>query len=302
MARILVTGATGFVGRHLTPVLLERGHELTEAGRRPSGAAGRFALVNDIGPETDWREALMDVDAIIHLAGLAHREDAEEAQFFAINDLGTRRLVEASEAAGAQAFVAISSIAAREAERAAENASAYGRSKLAGETHVRRFAQAGKVGVILRPPLVYGHDAPGNWGKLQRLAASRLPLPFGAVANRRSLCSVGNLCHAIVVATEAALKGTGSGTYEIADRDMVSLTEILTWLRAGMGKPSGLAPVPAGLLRLAGRLSGKRKLVAALLDDLTLDPSPFMRVFAWSPPEEAEEAIKRSGRLFAEKI
>src|SRR5690606_9962280 len=108
---------------------------------------------------------------------------------------------------------------------------------------VRRFAQAGKVGVILRPPLVYGHDAPGNWGKLQRLAASRLPLPFGAVANRRSLCSVGNLCHAIVVATEAALKGTGSGTYEIADRDMVSLTEILTWLRAGMGKPSGLAPV-----------------------------------------------------------
>jgi len=303
MARILVTGATGFIGRHLVPVLLERGHELTEAGRRPSGRAARFALVNDIGPETDWSEALTDVDAVIHLAGLAHCENADEAQFFAVNDLGTRRLVESAEAAGVRALVAISSIAAREAERVEENASSYGRSKLAGEAHVRRFADtAGKVGVILRPPLVYGHDAPGNWRKLQRLAATGVPLPFGAVANRRSLCSVGNLSHAIAVATEAALQGIGSGAYEIADRDVVSLAEILTWLRAGMGRPSRLLPVPANLMRLAGDLLGKRKVVSALLDDLTLDPSPFMRVFAWSPREEAEEAIKRSGQLFAAKI
>ncbi|WP_011582499.1 MULTISPECIES: NAD-dependent epimerase/dehydratase family protein [Chelativorans] len=299
MARILVTGATGFIGRHLVPVLLKRGHEVVEVGRRTYESAGRFVAVGDIGPTTDWSPALGGVDAVIHLAGLAHREDADEAMFFSVNDAGTRRLAEAAQAAGAKVLVALSSIAAREAEQNPQKANAYGRSKLASEAHARSFAEGGGVSIVLRPPLVYGHDAPGNWRKLQRLAASGFPLPFGAVRNRRSICSVGNLCSAIAAAVEAGLNGTGNGVYEIADREVVSLADILAWLREGMGRPIRLLPVPAGMLGAVADLAGKQKLKTALLEDLTLDPSSFMRVFAWSPPDHAEEAIRLSGRLYA---
>jgi nucleoside-diphosphate-sugar epimerase len=299
MARILVTGASGFVGRHLVPLLAARGHVAIEAGRRPRPGAENLFIVGEIGPHTDWQAALRNVDAVVHLAGLAHREDAGEAEFFAVNDGGTRRLAEASEAAGVKALIAVSSIAAREATAEPGRAGLYGRSKLAGEAHVLRFAEGKGAGIVLRPPLVYGHDASGNWQRLQRLAASGLPLPFGAVANRRSLCAVGNLCHAIATAVEAGLGGAGSGVYEMADRETVSLTQILAWLRAGMKAPGWLAPVPSGLLRTAALATGQRKLAASLLDDLTVDPSGFIRAFAWSPPERAEEAIRRSGELYA---
>lgn len=298
MARIIVTGATGFIGRHLTPALASRGHEMAEAGRRPSGKADAFFSVGDIGAHTNWRAALDGADAVVHLAGLAHVETADESRFFAVNDAGTRRLAETCQAAGVRALIAVSSIAAREAGRTPEGASAYGRSKLAGEAHVRHFAGEGGAGIVLRPPLVYGHDAPGNWQRLQRLAAGGMPLPFGAVRNRRSLCSVGNLCSAIATAVEAGLHGEGSGVYEIADRDAVSLADILTCLRKGMARPGRLIPVPSGLLRFAAHAMRKGKLSAALFEDLTLDPSDFMRSFGWSPPEAARDSIMRSGRLY----
>ncbi|WEX09983.1 NAD-dependent epimerase/dehydratase family protein [Chelativorans sp. AA-79] len=298
MARILVTGSTGFIGRHLVPALSIRRHEVVEAGRRPRPDAPRFIAVGEIGPATDWSQALADVDAVIHLAGLAHRE-AAEAEFFTVNDAGTRRLAEACHKAGVKVLMILSSIAAREAERDPRSSNAYGRSKLASETHARGFAESGGAGIILRPPLVYGHDAPGNWQRLQRLAASTTPLPFGAVRNRRSMCSVGNLSHAMVTSVEAALGGTGGGTFEVADREVVSLAQILRWLRAGMDMPHRLLPVPVSLMQAAARVAGREKLKTALLDDLTLDPSAFIRVFAWSPPETAEEAVKRSGQLYA---
>ncbi|MCT7377268.1 NAD-dependent epimerase/dehydratase family protein [Chelativorans salis] len=296
MAKVLVTGASGFIGRHLAPLLAARGHDVAEAGRRPRAGARRFFAVGEINAATDWQAALAGVDAVVHLAGVAHREDACEAEYFAINEAGTGRLVEACAAAGVHAVVFVSSIAAR------EGANAYGLSKRAGEAHVQRFAAMdGKTGIALRPPLAYGHDAPGNWQRLQRLAATGVPLPFGLVSNHRSLCSVGNLCDAIAVAAEAGLLGIGSGVYEVADREQVSLCEMLTLLRAGMGRPRRLLPVPPGLLRLAARASGRRKLAAALLDDLTLDPSDFMRTFEWNPPETAQDAILQSGQSYVKQ-
>lgn len=298
MARILVTGATGFIGRHLVPALSEGGHEVVEAGRQPSKEAATFFAVGNIDALTDWRAALDGVDAVVHLAGLAHRETEDEAQFFAVNDAGTRRLVAACEAAGVKTVVSVSSIAAREAEQNLEPASAYGRSKLAGEAHLRHFAGEDRAGIVIRPPLVYGSDAPGNWRRLQRLAASGIPLPFAAVDNRRSLCSLGNLCSALLTAVAAGLRGEGTGVYEIADREAVSLADIVTYLRKGMARPKRLVSIPPSLLRLAAHAAGKGKLSAALFEDLTLDPSDFMRGFDWAPPEAAGDAITRSGRLY----
>lgn len=294
MAQILVTGATGFIGRHLVPYLLARGHRVVEAGRRLRSAEARFVAIGDIGPETDWERALAGVEAVVHLAGLAHRGNAGEADYLTVNDAGTRRLADACAAGGVDTIVLVSSIAAREAAAAPGHASVYGRSKLAGEAHVRQFAEAGGTGIVLRPPLVYGHDAPGNWEWLQRLAAGGLPLPLGRATNRRSLCSVGNLCHAITKAVETGVREARSGTYEIADRETLPLAEIIALLRSGMDVPRRLLPVPPRLLRLAAQAVGR----AALTEDLTLDASGFMQIFGWSPPESAPDAIMRSGRLY----
>ncbi|GGA61540.1 UDP-glucose 4-epimerase [Nitratireductor aestuarii] len=297
MAKILVTGASGFVGRHLVPALEARGHAVVEAGRRRRSGAAQHVAISDIGPETDWSGKLEGMDCVIHLAGLAHRKAPDE-QFHAVNDQGTERLVDACRSAGVGAFVLLSSIAARKAEQLPREANAYGRSKLASERHVLHAAELGSLtGIILRPPMIYGHDAPGNWHRLQRLAAGSLPLPFGSVHNRRSHCSIDNLCSAIVSAVEEGVQG--SGVYEIADEDQVSLAETLELLRDAMGKKAALLPVPVAILRAALAALGQKKLVESLLDDLQLDPSPFMRAFNWKPPEKAKEAIRKSGRLFA---
>lgn len=292
MAQIVLTGSTGFIGHHLAPVLQSYGHRVVEAGRVRRQAAQIYARIPDIGPNTDWTGALDGADAVIHLAGLAHAKAADE-NFWAVNDAGTQKLVESCTQAGVRSFILLSSIAAREAD------TPYGRSKLAGEHHVMAAVERQEMtGVILRPPLVYGSDAPGNWQKIQKIAAKNLLLPFGSVQNRRSFCSVENLCDAIAAALKMLLEGKGSGVYEIADRETVSLREIITYLRQGMGRKPGLMPVPISILRLAFMLTGQAKLTEALLDDLTLDPTDFMRAFGWTPSQNTKEAIGESGRLF----
>lgn len=296
--RIVVTGASGFIGRWLVPLLAGQGYAVVEAGRRPGPHGVPFVATGDIHGGTEWRGALEGADAVVHLAGLAHSPDAPEADFFAVNDDGARRLAEQAAEADVRAIVHIGSIAARLAGRAAEADSFYGRSKRAGEAHVLRFAEGSRTGIVLRPPLVYGFDAPGNWQRLQRLAATGLPLPFGAVDNRRSLFSVENLCSAVAAALATGLRGAASGSYEIADEDTVSLAEMLRSLRRGMGIAARLVPVPTSLLRLGAQATGRAHLAGMLLDDLTVDPLPFMRAFDWKPPIATREGIAESGRRF----
>lgn len=298
MSRIVVTGATGFIGRRLVPLLGARGHEVIEAGRRPGGHGAAYVDVGGIGRSTRWDEALEGADAVVHLAGLAHRDTSEkvdEALYFEINEQGTASLAEAATRAGVGCFVLVSTIFAKFAE---ERPSAYARSKLAAEEHVRRLAAQGMSAIVLRPSLVYAHDAVANWHRLQKLAASGVPLPFGAVDNRRALCALANLCEAIAVAVETGLRERVSGTFEVADERLVSLAEILTWLRRGMGLAPRLLPVPPALLRLAGRATGKSALVATLLDDQIVDVSEFARRFDWKPRIAPQDGIAESGRLF----
>lgn len=296
MSRVLVTGATGFVGRHLVPRLVARGHAVVEAGRRARPGATSFVPVGEIGRATDWTAALDGIDAVVHLAGAAHRTGPGRDDIHAeTNDRGTARLAEAAMAAKARRLVFVSSIYAGLTEKAP---SAYGRSKLAAEAHVARFADhPGRSGIALRPPLAYGADAPANWHGLQRLAASGMPLPFGSIASRRSLISVGNLCDGIAAAIDPATDAA-SGTYEISDAGTVTMPEIVGWLREGMGLPRRILPMPPALLRLVARATGKGETVETLLAELTVDPSRFMRAFSWTPRETSRQAIVNSGREF----
>lgn len=312
MADILVTGATGFIGRALVPRLVAQGHRVTVLTRDATSAARAEALHPDI-PQC----ALADLDgaprfdAVVHLAGRAHvivRASAmEDHAYREANTALTERLIRYAAAAGARRFIFLSSILAVCANTASAPITddtppapdtAYGRSKLAAESHVASFAAAGRLGVSLRPPLVIDAEAGANWRALQRLADSPVPLPFGAVHNRRSLIDARTLCAAIAHLAERDWPADLSGAYAIAQPEPVSLAQIVTALRQGMDRPARLVSVPPTLLRMAGRLAGRGRTVDSITGDLIVDPSRFFSTFQFSPEITIVDAIAESGRCF----
>ena len=303
MSRVLVTGAGGFVGCALVPVLEARGHDVVPATR---------AIVGDIGPGTDWSGVLGGVDTVVHLAARVHvmRDEAPdpEAAFDRVNVAGTRRLAEAAAASGVRRFVVLSSVkvngdssgagAFTEADAPAPQ-DPYGRSKLAAEQALARVASGRAMEVvILRPPLVYGPEAKANFAALLRLAASPWPLPFGAIANRRSLIHVGNLADAIARVVESG-PGPGCRTYLVSDGEDLSTGEMVAALRAGLGKGPRLVSVPPRLLILAAGLAGREAEARRLTESLQVDSRLFRRDFAWRAPLPARQALEETARAFA---
>jgi UDP-glucose 4-epimerase len=268
----------------------------------------RSIAVGNVGPDTDWRRALEGCETVIHLAGQVPRKGVEAADFRSVNDAGTARLVEQAIEAGTRRFVFLSSVSAviendagfeiDEQTPATASLTPYGQSKRAAEAHVVSFARAGRVGISIRPPLVYAADAKGKWMTLQRLAGSGLPLPFGMVHNRRSLIAVENLVDALVATAAVAPTKELSGAYFVADASAVSVREIFTWLREGLGLPSRLVPVPVGGLRRLLRLSSLGSLEQRLFGDLAIDSSLFCKTFDWTPGLHPSDAIRKSGAEF----
>lgn len=308
MKRICMTGGRGFIGECLVRALAQAGHALTLAVRRcaeDTPDAGIPTIeVGDIGPLTDWRPALEGCDTVVHLAGQTPGAGVAPERFDAVNDLGTARLAEQCAEVGVKTFVFASSIFAVvdhvfdgvvDDKTAPRATTPYGRSKLAAESHVDAFAGEGRVGVSLRPPLVFGARAKGNWHALQRLAASGLPLPFGLVRNRRSLISVENLCNAFARVVREPVQ---AGVFCVADADVVSLADMLRFLRAGMGLSPRLLPVPPVALEVGLGALGRTEMAQSLLGDLTVDASRFREVYGWTPPVRTEDAVHASGRAF----
>ena len=305
-ARILLTGATGFVGRALVPRLLAERRTVRASVRRSSAALPadvEAVPVDDVGPDTDWRAALVGVDAVVHLAARSHvRRDSSadaHALYRATNSLGALRLAEAAAAAGVRRLVFLSSVRVH-GERSAgapfDESSPlaaqdpYGQSKADAERGLAALAGAGRLDpVILRPPLVYGPEARGNFARLARLVARGVPLPLGAVRNRRSLIYVGNLVDAIVCALDHP--AAAGETFMVSDGEDVSTPELVHRIARALGKPARLLPVPPALLRLGGALMGRADDVARLLDDLVVDSSKIRAVLGWSPVFTLNEGL-----------
>jgi nucleoside-diphosphate-sugar epimerase len=296
--RVLVTGASGFIGRALVNELAAQDHRVRAAMRTPADIFPRtveVVAVSDLARPIEWRPLIRDIDAVVHLAGTAQVGGgiAEEV-YDRVNRAATAGLAAAAAAARTKRLVFVSSVRAQsgphsphvltEADPPAPT-DAYGRSKLAAEAAVRT---TDVPYTILRPALIYGDGVKGNLARLMQLARSPLPLPFGALHSRRSLLARENLINAIhfVLGAEA----TVGETYLVADPVALTLAEIIGALRAGDGRRAGLIPIPAALIKVPLQAMGRVDLWERLGGQSVVDPAKLLAA-GWRPVVETRAGL-----------
>lgn len=291
---ILVTGATGFLGRAVVADLIARGRSVRAAMRRDAGPGA--VAVGDLSADTDWSAALTGIDTVVHCAARAHvlkdTSDNPLAQFRAVNTEATSALAQQAVAAGVRRFVFISSIGVNGSETRGtpfrhddpvRPHSPYAVSKHEAELALQAIAAAtGLEVVIIRPPLITGPEPKGNLATLNRVIAKGLPLPFGLVTrNRRDLVSLETLCSLIdAVIDHPAAAGQ---TFLVSDGAPISTRTLLERMAAAQGRTLTLLPVPPALLALPLKLLGKGAMAAQLFGELEVDIDHTRRTLGWAP-------------------
>ena len=297
--RCAITGATGFVGRGLVPYLSAKGLEVRTIARQPD------ADTLDIDK---LARAFEGCDSIVHLLGRAHilGQDGPDAlvQFRHVNVEMARAAADAGVKAGARKFVFISSVAVFGRNSAADTLddntptdpkTPYGASKLEAENTLREIAARHALSLaILRPPIVYGPGAPGNFARLTGAIRRGLPLPFGRVTqNRRTYLARENLCSAI----EAAIRFTGqmSKAHVIADSASLSTRATIQAIAAGTGRAARLIPVPPSLLHAGLRALGRGAMADQLVGSLQFDSRGFSALTGWTPTLSPQQGLAEMG-------
>jgi len=313
--RVLITGASGFVGQHLCPLLLGAGHDVVAALRRPDAPElpDVVGCVNlgEFGPRTSWRGALDGVDAVVHMAARTHvMEETDgdpEAAYRRINVEATRRLADEAAVLGINRIVFLSSIKvngeathgrAFTTDDPPAPEDAYGRTKRDGEIELQRATEGtGTEIVTLRTPLVYGPGVKGNFLKLMAAVAAGRLLPLGLITgNRRSLVFVGNLCTAILTVLEHP--AAAGKTFLVSDGEDLSTSSLTRRIGQALGKPARLLPVPPGLLQFAGGLVGRAASVARLTGSLRVDSSALSHDLNWHPPYGVDQGLELTADWF----
>lgn len=305
--KVLVTGASGFVGRALVKELEARRIEVQPVYRRGKTPLGGSAhLVDTIEATTDWTGAFEGVSSVVHLAARVHvmNDRATNAldAYRATNLHGTVRLAESAAAAGVKRFVFVSSIKVNgagtvpghpyTARSRPEPVDPYGVSKLEAEQALAAIAAAsGMECVVIRPPLVYGPGVGANFHQLIRLAALGLPLPLGAVRqNRRSLVALANLVDLIILCCKHP--AAPGGTFLVSDAEDVSTADLLERLAAAMGRRAWLFPVPVQVLATLARTMGQSQVADRLFGSLQVDISETQTRLGWTPQMGLDRALK----------
>ena len=291
---VLVTGATGFVGSGLCNTLEAANYNVRRSNQRLS--------------EVDWSQSLAGVSTVVHLAARVHimRDSAADplAEFGAVNVHGTLNLARQAAAAGVRRFVFLSSIGVNGAvtqlnkpftsEDSPAPHSSYAISKYEAELGLINIAtETGMQVVIIRPPLIYGANAPGNFGSLLRVIRRGVPLPLGlATHNRRSFVSLNNLVDFIITCINHP--NAANQTFLVSDNEDVSTADLLRKMAVAQGIPSRLLPVPVALLNLCANLTGKQAIAQRLLGNLQVDISHTQKLLDWQPIICLEEGLRRA--------
>ena len=306
---ILITGATGFVGRRLVEQLLEEASFSPRAAVRTRDVQGLkcpAVTVGDISAETNWQEALTCCDVVIHAAARVHMLHDTSldplAEFRRVNVEGTLNLARQAAEAGVKRFIFISSIKVNGEETQsgspyfADDEPApqdpYGISKFEAEQGLQTLAkESGMEIVIIRPPLVYGSGVKGNFQTMIKWLAKKVPFPLGSVKNKRSLVAIDNLTSLIAICITHP--NAANQIFLVSDGYDLSTKELLTKMGAALNIPVRLLPVPYWLIKIAAQITGKKAIVQRLFGSLQVDISKTRDLLGWNPPQGVDEALAR---------
>ena len=306
--KIILTGASGFIGRRLATALQSKPDvNLTSAVRRTVELpAAHIVEVQGLDANTDWSTALIHQQVVIHAAARAHfmKDEVADplAEYRRVNVNGTVNLARQAAAAGVKRFIFISSIKVNgeqtslrppfTAEDAPAPEDAYGISKWEAEQGLQKLAsETGMEVVIIRPPLIYGPGVKGNFASMMKLVAKGLPTPLGAINNQRSLVALDNLVDLIITCIDHP--AAANQVFLVGDGQDLSTTALLQGVAKAMDKPLRLIPVPASLMMLGATLLGKKAVAQRLFGSLQVDISKARDLLGWEPPITVEEGLRR---------
>ncbi|MGI1970352.1 NAD-dependent epimerase/dehydratase family protein [Shewanella baltica] len=294
--KVLVTGITGFIGRE---VIRHKGNFRCVTRCRDQLNVDDVFLVNKIDAETNWIRAFNGVETVIHIAGLAHNKQNAQSDYQSVNTLGSLHLAVEAVKAGVKRFVFVSSIGVNGNATLEKPFSIfdepkplnpYTNSKHDAEIGLKKIAaETGLEVVIVRPTLVYGPNAPGNFGLLTKLVKKLTVLPFGHANNKRDFIAVQNLADLLI--TCATHPNAAGHTFLASDMDTVSIKQFTNAIADGLGKKVFQLPIPVSLMRLAGKLMGKSAMVEQLVGNLQVDSSNITEVLDWTPPLTMKQAM-----------
>jgi nucleoside-diphosphate-sugar epimerase len=317
MSKLLITGATGFLGSMLCKNLSLKNYLINASTRSDSQKTIKgikFFNVGDINSKTKWDEALFSVECVIHCAARAHMmKDKKQdiLKFYRkINVEGTRNLAMQAAMSGVKRFIFISSIKVNGEITIGSSSfkngdipkpeDAYGISKWEAEQALWKVSkQTGLEIVIIRPPLVHGYGVKGNFLRLLNLVYRGVPLPFAGIDNCRSFIGLENLIDIIILCIDHS-KAAGN-TFLISDTECISTSDLISKLQKIMKKPSRLFSIHSNLIKLMGFLTGKSLEVKRLLYSLKIDSSHAQKVLGWIPPITLDEGLEKTVKWYLKK-
>lgn len=309
---ILVTGASGFIGRSLCVFLKGKGYYVRAAVRnriQDISGVDDYVQVGDIDQKTDWQQALTGVDAVIHLAARVHimddKADNPVEAFRKVNVFGTENLARMAVKAGVKRFIFLSSVKVNgegktepyREDDIAQPQDAYGISKLEAEYLLKKIeAETNFQTVIFRIPLVYGPGVKANFKNLIKIAGAGLPLPFKGINNRRSFLYIGNLINAIGLCLNH--QNAAGEIFLLSDGQDVSTTELLKIIAGAMNKKIRLFYLHPNILKILCKITGKEQSLDKLIGSLFIDSGKIRNLLDWKAPFTLEQGIRETVKFY----
>jgi len=315
--RLLVTGASGFIGQALISQLLNNSNYQVYAVVRKLFASFPPEInqlkIDDISSSTNWDKYLQGVDCVIHTAARVHvMSDTSNNpldEFRKVNTTGTLKLAQQAAKYGVKRFIYLSSIKVNgevtfhkgpfTADDVFIPTDPYALSKYEAEQGLLKLAENTNMEVvIIRPPLVYGPNVKANFKNMMKWLYKSTPLPFGGINNKRSLVAIDNLVDLIITCIEHP--GAANEIFLVSDGEDLSTSELLNRVSAALGKKSRLLSVNQQLLELSLKLIGKKDLAQRLCSSLQVDIRKTKTLLNWTPPVNMDDGLKITAQKFIE--
>ncbi|MFO2938431.1 NAD-dependent epimerase/dehydratase family protein [Legionella pneumophila serogroup 1] len=312
MAKILITGATGFIGRSLVPALLSEGHDVRCAVLQlDSTLQAEQIVINNLEVHTDWTDALRNVEIVIHLAARVHimKEYATSSldEYCKINSIATKNFVEQAAQNNVKRFIFLSTIKVHgefsqnnlpfSEDCRTQPEDPYAKSKLYAEQFIQEICQNARMEfVILRPPLVYGPYVKANFLRILQLVDKKWPLPFGSIYNKRTFIYIDYLVSAIsaVVSEPSA----ANQVYLVADDCSWSLTQLVQTLSRKMNTKLFLIPIPVQILIFLFKLCGLKNINTRLFSSLEVSNEKIKSQLGWTPPVSSIDGLEKTVKWY----